>query len=742
MRFKFKNVPAGTDRFQITLDKKVNGTFVVDLDSDQPVVEAIASSEKADKTITMNFAPLKSVSDIALYIPLPVGTYTSLALDLWAGERSVWTYSNAVTNTISRRTLKLMPTITLGGIVEGDIVGGDSVDTDLFVFAGQSNMMGAAHFGPSEEVFTECAHEYKYVPILKGEKSGKFVYAQHPAGEWHYMDPSKAYGPAYLDVATGKSKLTNFWDHTYFAPATRSLEKAIRSQSEYDYYPSPSMPPYFAKYYTEMGNKCVYAHMAKGACEIVHYFTADAVDEYNRLITDYNSSNSTSYATLSSSSLSGGGKAFDAKYFAMLRDYAEFEPNAVIANKCFVWLQGESDKHNYVQYKLKLQALWSHLQSIGFTHFFILRVGYWGSAEIINEIKAQEDFCTENENCYIITRAPSLIPYPGAAVGSWWMYEPFYEFNNCRDSYITNTTNHHFNEKAFKIFARKSADNIHRVLHLGLDPLLEEENIKGMIPDDDNNDEPVEGEELTPIIISGAFISSQQVYTVEASSCVHVFKVIPGAKYYLTAEKGPAGVDSNRNLIYAPIEDIKDVVPGAAVKFASGYTERIVVNANDNANGASDVFTVPSDCNYIAVSSYKGGAIITVIGPRAHYYYGGIELYTVVEGAYLGNVVPTKFTSSSSAYSQIFAVEPNTTYKAMAVNENKQIVYVLLRSDSGLTINGSLDYVSSNPTGARTVGEKNEPQIITTPSDCHFIAFSGYKGSDGKYQHVILEKVE
>ena len=126
MRFKFKNVPAGTNRFQITLDKKVNGTFVVDLDSDQPVVESVASSEDADRTITMNFTPLQSASDIALYIPLPVGTYTSLSLDLWAGEQSVWTYSNTVTNTISRKTLKLMPTITLGGTVGGDIVGGDS----------------------------------------------------------------------------------------------------------------------------------------------------------------------------------------------------------------------------------------------------------------------------------------------------------------------------------------------------------------------------------------------------------------------------------------------------------------------------------------------------------------------------------------------------------------------------------------------------------------------------------------
>ena len=130
MRFKFKNVPAGTDKFQITLDKKVNGTFLVDLDSEQPIVEAGIAAEKADKVITLNFAPLQTVSDIVLYVPLPVGTYTSIGLDLWAGDQSVWTYSNTVTNTINRKTLKLMPTITLGGTVGGDIAGGDSEDPD------------------------------------------------------------------------------------------------------------------------------------------------------------------------------------------------------------------------------------------------------------------------------------------------------------------------------------------------------------------------------------------------------------------------------------------------------------------------------------------------------------------------------------------------------------------------------------------------------------------------------------
>ena len=353
-------------------------------------------------------------------------------------------------------------------------------DVDLFVFAGQSNMMGAAHLAPQEDILAEYAYEYKYAPVLKGEARGKFVYAQHPAGDWHYIDPATAYGPSYLDAATGKSKLSNYSANTYFVPASRDEVKGFGSQSEYSHYPSATMAPYFAKYYSQLGNKCIYAHMAKGACKIVHYFTEDAVEEYNRLITEYNTANSASNGTLKVEDLSGGGDAFDAKYLAMLRDYAEMEPDKNIANKCFVWLQGESDGSSYIQYKLKLQALWSHLQSLGFTHFFILRVGYWGSTAVLNVIKAQTDFCAENDNCYIVTKAPSLIPYPGTTTENWWIEEPSSEYDDCRDSYISSTSNNHFNEKAHKIFARRSADNIHRILHMGLPPVLEKENIKGM----------------------------------------------------------------------------------------------------------------------------------------------------------------------------------------------------------------------------------------------------------------------
>ena len=126
MRFKFINVPAGTDRFVITLDKKINGTFVADLTEAHPVIETEATDVDAEKTITLNFDPLASAQDIMLYVPLPLGSYESLTLAVYAGSKSVWSYTNTVTNTISRKSLILMPTVTLSGSIEGDIEDDDT----------------------------------------------------------------------------------------------------------------------------------------------------------------------------------------------------------------------------------------------------------------------------------------------------------------------------------------------------------------------------------------------------------------------------------------------------------------------------------------------------------------------------------------------------------------------------------------------------------------------------------------
>lgn len=124
MRFVFKNAPVGTDKFQITLDKKISGVFTGDLSEALPVIETSAASSQSEKTVTLNFDALNSVSDISLYVPLPVGTYTTLELEIWAGDKSLWSYSNTVTNKIDRKTLKLMPAVNMGISIDGDIEGG------------------------------------------------------------------------------------------------------------------------------------------------------------------------------------------------------------------------------------------------------------------------------------------------------------------------------------------------------------------------------------------------------------------------------------------------------------------------------------------------------------------------------------------------------------------------------------------------------------------------------------------
>ena len=157
MRFKFKDVPAGVNRFTITLDKKINGTFTADITADYPIIEASATSTASEKTITLNFNALTTKSDICVYVPLPTGTYSSLELGLYDDGQSVWTYSKSVTNTVNRKSLKLMPVVTIGGSVGGDLEGGSSV-------------VNLSEAGAANSYIVSSAGSYKFTPT-KGNSS-------------------------------------------------------------------------------------------------------------------------------------------------------------------------------------------------------------------------------------------------------------------------------------------------------------------------------------------------------------------------------------------------------------------------------------------------------------------------------------------------------------------------------------------------------------------------------------------
>ena len=215
MRFKFKDVPAGVNKFTITLDKKINGTFTADLTADYPVIEASATSADAEKTITLNFNALTAKSDISVYVPLPIGTYNSLELGLYDDSKSVWTYSKSVTNTVNRKSLKLMPVVTLGGSVDGDLEGGDSEKLIDYVDEYGVNHGPGVKIGETVWAPVNCGYhkdDFKYGKLYQwGRKYGQGYDGIHRDTNGSlagiYSDasvPEIAQGP--VSISTGNDK--------------------------------------------------------------------------------------------------------------------------------------------------------------------------------------------------------------------------------------------------------------------------------------------------------------------------------------------------------------------------------------------------------------------------------------------------------------------------------------------------------------------------------------------------------
>ena len=229
MRFKFNNVPAGVNKFTITLDKKISGTFTADLTEAFPVIESEETSVASEKTITLNFNALTETSDIALYIPLPLGTYNSLDLALYSGAKSVWTYSKSVTNTIARKSLKLMPAVTLGGTIGGDIEGGESEEElepepqsgdyvdEYGINHGQGIKIGGTVWAP-----VNCGYhatDYKYGKLYQwGRKYGQGYSGGLQDGYGNYLGeysdasvPEILAGPVSLDESQSESNAKKFY---------------------------------------------------------------------------------------------------------------------------------------------------------------------------------------------------------------------------------------------------------------------------------------------------------------------------------------------------------------------------------------------------------------------------------------------------------------------------------------------------------------------------------------------------
>jgi hypothetical protein len=211
------------------------------------------------------------------------------------------------------------------------------------------------------------------------------------------------------------------------------------------------LAPFIVKALEENGYPCCYAHIAKGGVPIRYYLNGGAAEYFDQKVTDF------------------------------FKESAKKFPEDDTSDKILLWLQGESDATNSYDYYLsQLGALWQKAQKLGFNKFLIIRVGYWDIKTVSEVMRAQEDFCAQTENAYIITRVLSYFRHPTLNEEGWFKTIPSDECCNCRDSFFGFAGNNHVNEKGFKVIAQHAVPNILKILN-GQEPALEEENILPLI---------------------------------------------------------------------------------------------------------------------------------------------------------------------------------------------------------------------------------------------------------------------
>ena len=357
---------------------------------------------------------------------------------------------------------------------------------DLFVFAGQSNMMGASVYPSERKISAKNSFEYKHKMRRLGKDTGDFVPADLPAGEFSYSDMTAAYASDMVNEK-GESKLDEYGKNTFFCPSMASLncdedktEFPFASFSEAATTRGTTLAPLIAERWENEGRSCAYAHISKGGVSISHFMTDKMAEQYSARIEAYNKAHGADHSPELRPRMPGAADYFLEKCRDFFEDAQKQFPNELSGNKCFFWLQGETDaKNTAIEYEIKIDILWEELKAIGFTHFFCIRVDFFGNEEIWKVMQAQESFAARHEDAYILTRAASYFTYPNRDESEWFITPPTAEYQLCRDSFF-GYNNNHINEKGFTLIADRAAKNLRRVLIENTAPLLEEENIRAL----------------------------------------------------------------------------------------------------------------------------------------------------------------------------------------------------------------------------------------------------------------------
>ena len=336
----------------------------------------------------------------------------------------------------------------------------------LFVFAGQSNMMGACVYPPKRKPETKNSYEYLYKDVHLGSGQSRFRPSGFPCGEFLYSESELAYPSG---DASKLSALCDYARNTYFVPGMCNLKNecehttdSFSVYSEENFIPGPSLPVYLAEEWEKRGHACAYAHIAKGGISILHYFNDEMLEEYREILLKKYPETTFPLRTIDDM-CRGASKCFQKKCISFFRESENAFPKENTSVRCLIWLQGESDAHmSKTEYQALLEVLWKRAQNIGFTHFFMIRVGYFGNDGIVKIMKAQEAFCKDTENAFMLTRACSFMPFENQPDG-WFISEPNEKYQLCRDSFL-GFPNPHINEKGFCVIAKKCAESMENIL--------------------------------------------------------------------------------------------------------------------------------------------------------------------------------------------------------------------------------------------------------------------------------------
>lgn len=325
----------------------------------------------------------------------------------------------------------------------------------LLVFAGQSNMMGAAVYPASRQINYKDSFEYLHKPRRFGAALGEFKKYAYPTGEFSYKDISAAYPTG---DPSEKSTLNDYGANTHFCPAMSNLdsdekktEKPFGAYSESEFNFGATLAPFVVEELEKSGCFVAYAHIAKGGVPISHYISGESADYFDLKVRDFFADSEVLFA------------------------------DDDTTDRVLIWLQGESDASmGYEYYMGALGELWNRAKGLGFNKFFIVRVGYWGNPGIADVMRAQEDFAARCDCVYMITRALSYFAIRGDAPEGWFKTPPTEELCLCRDSFF-GFGNDHINERGFSVIAKYAVPNIIRIIYEGKEPVLEEENVTAIM---------------------------------------------------------------------------------------------------------------------------------------------------------------------------------------------------------------------------------------------------------------------